>query len=163
MPLQGGGDQCTGFGARGCLREVVTFLVRFAWQLLYVLLLQGHRQLHHGIHALEEGSAAFGVFADPMGDACCGLHGMGRQHISQWRIGGAAEVKRGGDEKEPSLANVFTHGRMAPAARNRRAVRMRGSPISAVGSSLSMASSKVMPRSSLLALPAQSYGSSARK
>ena len=59
------------------------------------------------------------------------------------------------------LRDVLPDGTLLAAARNMRLVRIRGRPMSAVGSSLSIDSSRAMPRPSLLALPAQSYGCSA--
>ena len=57
-----------------------------------------------------------------------------------------------------ALAAGLTHWvcENAKSARSMRQVRIRGRPTSAVGSSLSIASSSAMPRPSLLALPAQS-------
>ena len=68
------------------------------------------------------------------------------------RIDLAAEVERRGDEVELAVR----HRSSTPAARSIRQVRIKGRPMSAVGSSLSMDSSKAMPKPSLLALPAQS-------
>jgi hypothetical protein len=50
-----------------------------------------------------------------------------------------------------------------PARRSSALVRISGRPISAVGSSDSIASSRAMPSVSALALPAQSYGCSVRR
>jgi hypothetical protein len=50
-----------------------------------------------------------------------------------------------------------------PARRSSAQVRISGRPISAVGSSQATLSTRAMPSVSILALPAQSYGVSARR
>ncbi len=70
-------------------------------------------------------------------------------------------AERDGHEVEAAaLRPGLAHGSATPAARSMRESAISGRPISAVGSSPLIASSRVMPRPSDLALPAQSSGRS---
>jgi hypothetical protein len=133
---------------------MVALLVHLARQLGDLLLLQGQGQRVQVGNALV-GAAALGVLADPVGELRRLAQRAVRQHLGQRHFGVAAKVQRGGHQvQRADLGRA--HGSTSPAARSMRQVRISGRPIRAVGSSLSMASSRLMPRPSLLALPAQS-------
>ena len=70
------------------------------------------------------------------------------------------EVERAAGVALRGVGRGFAHGSSSPSARNMRDRAISGRPISAVGSSPGMASSRVMPRPSDFALPAQSSGCS---
>ena len=138
------------------LAGVVALLVHFAWQFGDVLLLQRRSQRVQGVDALEVGTAALGVLADPVGELCGTAQRAFGQHVLQGCLRVAAEVQRRGHQIERADSGCGVHGSVRPAARSMRQVRIKGRPTRAVGSSLTMASSRLMPRPSLLALPAQS-------
>ena len=144
------------------LPAVVPFFMDFARQFLQVLCLQRLLQGHEFMHTFQKSARAFGVFADPVGQSGGHGDGAGRQAVFQWGLRGAAEVQWAGHQVQGAEAGCgfsfhgVCHSKGMPAARSIRQVRIKGRPTSAVGSSLSMDSSKAMPRPSLLALPAQS-------
>ncbi|MNV32468.1 hypothetical protein D3C71_1238060 [compost metagenome] len=142
---------------------MVAFFVDFAGKLGDLLLLQGGCQGVQCVDAFEVGACTLGVLAHPLGQPCSRLKGGRWQGILQRDLGVAAKVEGGGHEIKRALASArarfgggICHGSTKPAARSMRQVRIKGSPMRAVGSSLWMASSSAMPRPSLLALPAQS-------
>lgn len=138
---------------------MVALLVGLARQFCDLLGLQGLGQGVQCVNALQVGARAFGVFADPVGQACSGAQCSIGQDLRQRHLLVAAEVQRRGHQIERSFGGLgcsIVHGSTAPAARSSWQVRISGRPISAVGSSLTMASSSAMPSPSLLALPAQS-------
>ena len=79
----------------------------------------------------------------------------GGQAVRQWHLNGTAVVQRRRHQIQATGERTH-HSSATPAARIIWQVRMSGRPTSAVGSSLWMDSSRVMPNPSLLALPAQS-------
>ena len=109
------------------------------------------------VDALEVAARALGVLAHPVGDAGRrGQRGVG-QGVAQGCLWLAAKVQRCGHQVQTAGGKGGrVHGSVRPAARSMRHVRIKGRPTRAVGSSLRMASSRLMPRPSLLALPAQS-------
>ena len=72
------------------------------------------------------------------------------------------EVERARGRHAPAVASGAPSG-SSPARRNSAQVAISGKPISAVGSSEPTLSTRAMPSVSILALPAQSYGVSARR
>ena len=156
MACTQGGEQGRGVDLGMAFAAVVPFFVDSAGQFGDVLLLQRHGEREQGVNAFEVGAAAFGVFAHPMRKLGGLAQRACRQHLGQVRLAVATEIQRGGHQVQGAGGAGRAHGSTSPAARSRRQVRIKGSPISAVGSSLSMASSKLMPRPSLFALPAQS-------
>ena len=146
-------------GAGVARSTVVAFFVHCAWQLGNLLLLQRERERVQGVDAFQIGAGAFGVLADPVRGARSCDQRAGRERLLQRRLRLAAEIKGRRDQQQPAAGGarrLAAHGSTNPAARSMRQVRIKGRPISAVGSSLTMASSKAMPSPSLLALPAQS-------
>ena len=137
---------------------VVAFFMGFTWQLCNVLGLDGCSQRKEGVNALEVGAGRFGVFADPVGQRGGAAQRAFGQYFSQCRLAVTAKIERSWHQIKGSsfLFSSVAHGSTTPAARSNWQVRISGRPISAVGSSLTMASSKAMPRPSLLAEPAQS-------
>ena len=137
--------------------QVVPLLVHFARQGGNLQLLQWRRQWHDGIHTLEQGARGLGVFGDPVAQARHLLkRGLG-QHVGDRRQRRfAAEVQRRWHQIQGAAHAVAPARTGTPAARSRLTVLIRGSPTSAVGSSLCRRASRAMPRASLLALPAQS-------
>lgn len=87
--------------------------------------------------------------------SCAAAQRAVRQHLGQRHFGVAAKVQRGELQGLACRSWARSWQHTSPAARVRQ-VRISGEPIRAVGSSLSMASSRLMPSPSLLALPAQS-------
>ena len=157
VPGQGGGEQGAGVKRRRAFVAVVAFFVHFTRQFGDVLFLQGQRQRVQRVDALEVGARALGVLAHPVGDAGGrGQRGVG-QGVAQGCLWLAAKVQRCGHQVQTAGGGGGrVHGSVRPAARSMRQVRIKGRPTRAVGSSLRMASSRLMPRPSLLALPAQS-------
>ncbi len=154
MPVQCCSQQRAGVERGRALVAVVTFLVYFARQLGDLLLLQRQCQGVQRVNPLEVRPCALRVFAHPVGQAGGRLQGGRGQGVLQRGLGVAAKVQ--GGRHKIQRAGFDAHGSTSPAARSMRHVRISGSPMSAVGSSLRMASSSAMPRPSLLALPAQS-------
>ena len=153
VPLQGCCQQWFAIKAR----LVVAFFVHMAGQFGDALLGQRCDQWVRLAHTLEEGAGALGVLAHPMLNAGGGGQGGAGQHFGDRGLLRAAKVEwRGHQKQAPWCGLGGVHNSFTPAWRNMRAVRIKGSPIKAVGSSLSMDSSRAMPKPSLLALPAQS-------
>ena len=123
------------------------------------------------VDTLKVGAGRFGVFANPVTQPGSHLQGALRQAVLQRGVQLAAKVQGCRHQVKRAArdwAGRCRHGAHAvstrtPAAASIRQVRISGSPTRAVGSSLSMRSSRAMPKPSLLALPAQSYGVSASR
>ena len=94
----------------------------------------------------------FGVFDNEVADAMHDRCGPGRQGMSE-----RAFAKTDGNKVEGALGG-FRHGSSIPSARSISLSAINGNPISAVGSSPDRDSSRLMPRRSTLAAPAQSSG-----
>ena len=112
-----------------------------------------------GVHPLQERPCALCILGNPVDQARRDLDGVIGQQQPQWHriLRAASEVQRRWHEKQRAFGRSRGAHRMdTPAARSMWQVRISGSPTSAVGSSLSIASSRLMPKPSLLALPAQS-------
>src|ERR1019366_8831700 len=124
-------------------------------------LLQGPLERADGVEALEKGARRPGVLADPVLQARRDADDAERQQLVEpRRLAGDAEIERVRHQLQRTRlvhATPCASG-SRPARRSRAQVRRRGKPISAVGSSESIASSRAMPNVSALALPAQSYG-----
>ena len=137
----------------------------FARQLGNVLCLYGLRQGVKSINALEVGAGAFGVLTDPVCELAGNAQRAFGQGLGQRSLAVTAEIQRCGHQIKRAVGGSgagvwcccwFGHGKTTPAARSIWQVRISGRPTNAVGSSLVNASSKAMPRPSLLAEPAQS-------
>ena len=150
MSCQYGGQQ----RARVELAAVVPFFVHRVRQLLDVELLQWLGQRHQCVNALEVSAGAFGVFTHPMTQLGGCHQGALGQNVLQRCGGRTAKIQRGWHQQQATF--VAHAGTRMPNSRSKAQVRIKGRPIKLVGSSLSMRSSKAMPKPSLLALPAQS-------
>ena len=104
------------------------------------------------IEALQLGSGGFCVLDDKISKAA-----RPRGDVGGGCQAGAGGAQADGDEVEAAGAH---QGSAMPSLRSMRARAINGRPTRALGSSPRSASSRVMPRPSDLALPAQSRGSS---
>ena len=142
-------------GPRIEVKLMVTFLVQYTRQLAQAQLLEGSRQRVQRANTLEVGARRLGVFTYPVGELRGLAHRALGHHVLQGRLRVAPEIERCRNQEQ---APRCCHNSLTPAARSIRLVRINGRPTRADGSSLSIDSSSVIPRPSLLALPAQSYG-----
>ena len=142
----------------------LAFFIPIAGQLLQHQRLQRQQQRHLLTNAFEVGPSRFGVFTNPVGQSGRYLYRAQGQAVLQVGLRFAAEIQRRGHQIQPTRHRpvwrrwpvAHTPSTRTPAASSMRQVRISGSPTSALGSSLSIRSSKAMPSPSLLALPAQS-------
>ena len=140
---------------------VVPLFMDFARQFDDLHGLYRHAQRMDRIDAFEIGAGGLGVFTHPVrkrGGGTQGGIGQSLAHIGQDI---AAEIQRRRyQEQAPARQARLRHQTLPkigmPAARSMRAVSINGRPTKALGSLLSMRSSRAIPRPSLLALPAQS-------
>ena len=148
--------------ARIELALVVALFVHLVGQFLQGHGLQGLAQRVGFGDAFEVGAGGFGVFTDPVLERRGDGQRPGGHDLVECDLSVAAKIQWGRYQVQSAergrvhaLARVGVSNWM-PAARSIRLVRIKGKPTKAVGSSLSMASSRAMPSPSLLALPAQS-------
>ena len=140
---------------------MVAFFVHLARQFGDLHGLYRNAQRVDRINAFEVGAGGFGVFTHPVRNRGGGTQGGIGQGLANIGQDIAAEIQRRRyQEQAPARQARYRHQALPkigiPAARSMRAVSINGRPTKALGSLLSMRSSRAIPKPSLLALPAQS-------
>src|SRR6185295_14071276 len=125
------------------------------------------RERADGVDALQKRARRLRVLAQPVAQPRGDTQRAERQAIAEVGRGLAgADVERVRNEKERSAHRQSVRAPASgsiPARRSSSQVRINGRTTRAVGSSLPTLSTSAIPRVSILALPAQSYGISARR